>query len=65
VELRGRLEGVSAGDPHSASGLALKALVGLGYSRVEARRLLKQVGDPSGRDVEALVREALAGVQAQ
>ncbi len=65
VELRGRLEGVSAGDPQSASGLALKALVGLGYSPVEARRLLKQAGDPSGRDVEALVREALGGVQAK
>jgi len=27
--------------------------------------LLKQAGDPSGRDVEALVREALGGVQAK
>lgn len=64
VELRGRLESVPAGDEHSASGLALKALMGLGYSPVEARRMLKQVGDPSGRDVEELVRRALGGVNA-
>ena len=65
VELRGRLETMPEGGEQSASSLALKALVGLGYSPVEARRLLKQVGDPSGRDVEELVREALGGVHAR
>ena len=64
VELRGRLESVPAGDENSASNLALKALIGLGYSPVEARRLLKQVGDATGRDVEELVRQALGGVNA-
>ncbi len=63
LELRGRLEPAPLGDEQSASALALKALTGLGYSSVEARRLLKQVGNPSGRDVEELVRLALGGVK--
>ncbi len=64
VELRGRLDSVPAGGGggNSASSLALKALVGLGYSQMEARRLLRQAGDPAGRNVEELVRHALGGV---
>ena len=65
VELRGRLETVPEGDQRSAANLALKALEGLGYSQAEARRMLKQVGDPAGRNVEDLVREALGGVRAR
>ncbi|MDE0488889.1 MAG: Holliday junction branch migration protein RuvA [Gammaproteobacteria bacterium] len=61
VEMRGRLEAVPAHGESSAANLALKALTGLGYTPVEAVRMLKQVGDPSGRDVEELVREALSG----
>ena len=64
VEMRGRLESMPMGDEQSASSLALKALIGLGYSPVEARRMLKQAGDPAGRDVEELVRQALGGVNA-
>lgn len=65
VEMRGRLETVPVDGQSSAAGLALKALVGLGYTPVEAGRMLKRVGDPSGRDVEELVREALAGGQSE
>ena len=61
VEMRGRLEVVPVHGESSAANLALKALTGLGYSPVEAGRMLKQVGDPGGRDVEELVREALSG----
>lgn len=61
VEMRGRLEAVPAHGESSAASLALKALTGLGYTPVEAARMLKQVGDPGGRDVEELVREALSG----
>ena len=61
VELRGRLEVVPVQGGSSAANLALKALVGLGYTPVEARRMLKQVGEAAGRDVEELVREALSG----
>lgn len=61
VEMRGRLEMVPASGEPSAANLALKALTGLGYTPVEAGRMLKQVGDPAGREVEELVREALAG----
>jgi len=61
VEMRGRLEAVPAPGESSAANLALKALTGLGYTPVEAARMLKQVGDPGGRDVEELVREALSG----
>ncbi|WP_446831842.1 Holliday junction branch migration protein RuvA [Candidatus Foliamicus sp.] len=64
VELRGRLESVPGGSEQSASSLALKALMGLGYSAVEAQRLLKRAGDPADRSVEELVREALGGVSA-
>ena len=61
VEMRGRLEAVPVHGESSAATLALKALTGLGYTPVEAARMLKQVGDPGGRDVEELVREALSG----
>lgn len=61
VEMRGRLEAVPVHGESSAANLALKALTGLGYTPVEARRMLKQVGEPGGRDVEELVREALSG----
>lgn len=61
VEMRGRLETVPVHGESSAANLALKALTGLGYTPVEAARMLKQVGDPGGRDVEELVREALSG----
>ena len=61
VEMRGRLEAVPVQGESSAANLALKALTGLGYTPVEAARMLKQVGDPGGRDVEELVREALSG----
>ncbi len=64
VELRGRLEQEPAGGEQSASSLTLKALIGLGYSPVEARRLLKQAGNPAGRDVEELLRLALGSVDA-
>ncbi|MDE0680977.1 MAG: Holliday junction branch migration protein RuvA [Gammaproteobacteria bacterium] len=61
VEMRGRLEAVPVQGESSAANLALKALTGLGYTPVEAARMLKQVGEPGGRDVEELVREALSG----
>ena len=59
--MRGRLEAVPVHGESGAANLALKALTGLGYTPVEAARMLKQVGDPGGRDVEELVREALSG----
>ncbi len=65
VEMRGRLETMPADGQSSAANLALKALTGLGYTAVEAGRMLKQVGDPAGRKVEELVREALAGGQSE
>ena len=61
VELRGRLEAVPVQGASTAANLALKALIGLGYTPVEARRMLKQVGEAAGRDEEELVREALSG----
>ena len=65
VELRGRLETAPEGAEQTPVGLAVKALVGLGYSPAEARRLLKQAGDPGGLDVEELVRRALGGADSR
>lgn len=61
VELRGRLEPAAPAGESSPANLALKALIGLGYTPVEAGRMLKQAGNPAGREVEDLVREALSG----
>ncbi len=68
VEMRGRLGGTDAEDPHAAArpaasspeGEAFDALVALGYKPAEASRLLKVTG-PGAQSTEELIRRALQG----
>ena len=62
LDLKGRVDlddDESAGPPGGAEADVIAALTALGYSTAEARRAVAGLSLSDGRDLEALIRQAL------